>query len=303
MGNRMFFKKSKKRSFDLFSNYNYYVPGIGGMFMMLLMFLIGSVLGSMLMLGLSMFSPEFATSYGTMLSYPVMFIPPMLYASSQSRRNEAFEKGYALDSTNFGSNKWWVMIVAVIFSTTSLAFCVEPLMKFLPQTPEWFEQIMKNILNDTPFWVTIISVSIFAPFFEEWLCRGIVLRGLLTQMRPAGAIVVSALFFAVLHMNPWQALPAFLLGLLFGYVYYKTGSLKLTMLMHCANNTMSAIFAQIPQFADAETFMDVMSPWAYALVFALSVIILAASITIFRTIPLKGNPAMGCDQVDCLEIN
>ena len=219
----VFLKKAGKRSYDLFSNYCHYVPGIGGMFMMLLLFLVGSILGSILTVVLSLISPDFANIYGMMISYPVMFIPPMLYASSQSRRNEAFENGYALDSSNFGQNRWWVMVVAVMFSTTSLAFICEPLMKVLPQTPEWFEQIMNSILKNSPLWVTLISVSVFAPLFEEWLCRGIVLRGLLTKMNPAWAIVVSAAFFAVLHMNPWQALPAFILGVLFGYVYYKTG--------------------------------------------------------------------------------
>ena len=296
-----FFKKTGKRSYDLFSNYSYYVPGVGGMFMMLLMFLVGSILGSILTVVLSLISPDFANIYGMMISYPVMFIPPMLYASSQSRRNEVFEKGYALDSSNFGQNRWWVMIVAVMFSTISLAFICEPLMKVLPQTPEWFEQIMNSILKNSPLWVTLISISVFAPLFEEWLCRGIVLRGLLTKMNPAWAIIISAAFFAVLHMNPWQALPAFILGLLFGYVYYKTGSLKLTMLMHFTNNTMSAIFSKIPQFEEAETFMDVMSPWAYAAVFALSVIILAAVLLILRNIPLKGTAAGTCDEIDVVE--
>ena len=293
----VFFKKAGKRSYDLFSNYCHYVPGIGGMFMMLLLFLVGSILGSILTVVLSLISPDFANIYGMMISYPVMFIPPMLYASSQSRRNEAFENGYALDSSNFGQNRWWVMVVAVMFSTISLAFICEPLMKVLPQTPEWFEQIMNSILKNSPLWVTLISVSVFAPLFEEWLCRGIVLRGLLTKMNPAWAIIISAAFFAVLHMNPWQALPAFILGLLFGYVYYKTGSLKLTMLMHFTNNTMSAIFSKIPQFEEAETFMDVMSPWAYAAVFALSVIILAAVLLILRNIPLKGTAAGNCDEI------
>ena len=271
------------------------------MFMMLLMFLVGSILGSILTVVLSLISPDFANIYGMMISYPVMFIPPMLYASSQSRRNEVFEKGYALDSSNFGQNRWWVMIVAVMFSTISLAFICEPLMKVLPQTPEWFEQIMNSILKNSPLWVTLISVSVFAPLFEEWLCRGIVLRGLLTKMNPVWAIIISAAFFAVLHMNPWQALPAFILGLLFGYVYYKTGSLKLTMLMHFTNNTMSAIFSKIPQFEEAETFMDVMSPWAYAAVFALSVIILAAVLLILRNIPLKGTAAGNCDEIEVVE--
>ena len=107
---------------------------------------------------------------------------------------------------------------------------------------------------------------------------------MLQKLTPFNAIMVSAAFFAVLHMNPWQAIPAFLLGLLFGYVYYKTGSLKLTMLMHCVNNTFAALMTRIPSLADAETFMDVMSPWAYVCIFIASLAIVGSTLIILRGI-------------------
>jgi membrane protease YdiL (CAAX protease family) len=140
-------------------------------------------------------------------------------------------------------------------------------------------------LTEGPLWVAFLSVSVFAPLFEEWLCRGLVLRGLLRKFNPASAIMVSAAFFAILHMNPWQAIPAFLLGLLFGYVYYKTGSLKLTMLMHCVNNTLALITSRIPSLTDAETFMDIMSPWAYVCIYIASGLFVAAAIITFKGIP------------------
>ncbi len=70
--------------------------------------------------------------------------------------------------------------------------------------------------------------------------------------------MISAVFFAVIHLNPWQAIPAFLLGCLFGYVYYRTGSLKLTMLMHFANNTFALAVAHIDAFEEAESWLDVL---------------------------------------------
>ena len=136
-------------------------------------------------------------------------------------------------------------------------------------------------MEKMPLWATLLSVSVFAPLFEEWLCRGLVLRGLLRKMNPFSAIAVSAVFFAILHMNPWQAIPAFCLGLLFGYTYYKTGSLKLTMLMHCTNNTMAVIFSKIPQFKEAETFMDVLSPWAYWSVYASCIVTVICALIVF----------------------
>ena len=181
--------------------------------------------------------------------------------------------------------------------TIATAFAAEPISSLLPEMPEWFEQIMSGLTGGN-FILSFICVSIFAPLFEEWLCRGVVLRGLLTTMRPASAIAVSAAFFAVLHMNPWQALPAFLLGVVFGYVYYKTGSLKLTMLMHFVNNTMALVMSRIPSLQDAETFADVMRPWAYACVIAAGVIVLAAAFITLRAIPMSSeNAPCNCDEV------
>lgn len=298
----LFRTQKRKPSYDLFSRYSHYLPSVGGMFMLFAMFLLGAVLGNIVVLCMQAVSAEFAEKFGMLVSYPFMFIPPMLYASAKSRRNEIFNEGYALDSSNFGKYGGLVMALVVSASTAAMAFVVEPVVSLLPDMPEWLEQVMEQMLTGGPLWVTLISVSVFAPFFEEWLCRGMVMRGLLKQTSPATAILLSSLFFAVLHMNPWQAIPAFCLGVLFGYVYYKTGSLKLTMLMHCVNNTMSVIVSQIPQFKDAETFMDVMSPWAYASTGVACALILASSVIIIRSIPKKDDTLGGCDKVEALSI-
>lgn len=285
----------KKR---LFENYSYYLPGARGMFALFLMFLLGAVLGNIVALPLAAFLPaESATDWVTLISYPIMFIPPMLFARRRSRMASVFHNGLAVDSNNFGRLGGLKMALVVSGMTIATAFAAEPISSLLPEMPEWFEEVMSGLTGGN-FILSFICVSIFAPLFEEWLCRGVVLRGLLTKMRPASAIAVSAAFFAVLHMNPWQALPAFLLGVVFGYVYYKTGSLKLTMLMHFVNNTMALIMSRIPSFQDAETFADVMSPWAYVCVIAACVLFLAASFITLRAIPMRSEDATSnCDEV------
>ena len=268
------------------------------MFALFLMFLLGAVLGNIVALPLAAILPaESATDWITFITYPIMFLPPMLYARSKSKAASVFHNGLAVDSTNFGRLGGVKMAFIVSGMTIATAFAAEPISSLLPEMPEWFEQIMSGLTGGN-FILSFICVSIFAPLFEEWLCRGVVLRGLLTTMRPASAIAVSAAFFAVLHMNPWQALPAFLLGVVFGYVYYKTGSLKLTMLMHFVNNTMALVMSRIPSLQDAETFADVMSPWAYACVIAACVIFLAAAFITLRAIPMSSeNAPCNCDEV------
>ena len=298
-----FFRRHQGRgSYDLFSNYAHCLPDVGGMLLLFVMFLIGALLGNLIVLGLGLVSAEFAAMYGIVISYPVMFIPPLLYASAQSRRNEYFDLGYALDSNNFGQMGGWKLGLIVSIATIAVAFMTDSLTRIMPEAPQWFEDAM-NSLMDAPTWLTLLSVSIFAPLFEEWLCRGLVLRGLLQKKSPAVAISLSALFFAILHMNPWQAVPAFILGLLFGYVYYKTGSLKLTMLMHCVNNTFAVIFSKIPQCKDADSFLDVMSPWVYACIFIACITFTWGALVTLKAIPFyKEDARCNCDEVDALSI-
>lgn len=283
MAENRFFRGHKRRgSYDLFSSYNHFLPGIGGMLVLLAMFLIGALLGNLINSSIAaLLGRELALKYGTLISYPVMFIPAFLYASVRSRLNEHAGAGVPLDSNEGLKGKTTLYIFTCVFATIATAYIVEPVMTLLPPMPQWLKTQMDLITKNMPLWASLISVSVFAPLFEEWLCRGLVLRGLLGRMKPVWAIVISALFFAVLHANPWQAIPAFILGALFGYVYYRTGSLKLTMLMHCANNTLSVFLSKIPQFQDAETFMDVLSPWAYWSVYAACVVTVCCALAVF----------------------
>ena len=230
-------------SYDLFSTYNHFVPGISDLIWVIVLFFVGMFLGGLVTTVLTLtMSVSFATTYGMVIVYPLQFIPAMLYASAKSRRNEGFEKGYALDSNNFGGRKGWSMALIVSAMALAGAFVFEPISMLLPEMSETMKAAMEMMLNG-PVWIVLISVSVFAPFFEEWLCRGIILRGLLTKVKPVWAITISAAVFGLIHGNLWQAIPAFLIGVVLGYVYYKTGSLKLTMLMHCVNNLQLSLRA------------------------------------------------------------
>ncbi len=241
------------RSFDLFSAYSCYLPQWKGMIILALLMLAGSCIGSLVVMVLSLiFKSGTMNEYSLLISYPLQFIPAMIYAASKSHSNNLFDNnGVALDNGRFApvGGLWLAIMVAV--GTIACAVVCEPVTMLLPKMPDYIVKLMEMLTNG-PLWVSLLATAVFAPFFEEWLCRGIVLRGMLQKYSPAAAIVISAAFFAVIHLNPWQALPAFILGCLFGLVYYKTGSLKLTMLMHCANNAFSVLLSRIPGCEDHE---------------------------------------------------
>ena len=286
-----FFKRHQGRgSYDLFSTYNYFMPGISDLAWLVILFFVGAFLGILISAGLALgISQDFAMTYGLVIVYPVQFIPAMLYASAVSQRNMGFEPEYPLDNNNFGGRSGLSMALIVSVMAISAAFVTEPVSMLLPEMSEARKMAMEQMLKG-PVWIVLISVSVFAPFFEEWLCRGIILRGLLKKMKPGWAIVISALIFGLIHMNLWQAIPAFIIGTILGYVYYKTGSLKLTMLMHCVNNTLSVILSRIPGLEDVEFFAEIMSPWTYVPMIIAFAVALACGLLIIRSIPLTQSP-------------
>jgi hypothetical protein len=281
---------SKRGNFDVLGKYGWCVPSWADIFILIALLLVGALIGSGVVMLASLCMGEnssaFVAEYTTLISYPIMFIPPMLWAAGKSRRNRMQYKGLALDNGNVAPLGWTVCALLVIAATFAGGIVGDLFTSWLPPMPDWLEQAMKGLTTGS-FWIDFICVSIFAPFFEEWLCRGMVERGLLGRgVKPVWAIVFSALFFALIHLNPWQAIPAFIVGCLFGYVYYKTGSLKLTMLMHFTNNTFALVVGHIDSIKDAETWMDVLGS-GYWYCFAAAVLLLVLVVKTFAKIPVE----------------
>ena len=84
--------------------------------------------------------------------------------------------------------------------------------------------------------VALLLGAVVAPVLEELLFRGVVLGGLLRNQRPWVAIGQSALLFGLIHFNPAQSVSAAGLGLLLGWLYYRTRSLGLCIVLHAINN-------------------------------------------------------------------
>lgn len=291
----------KRGNYKFLGRFSWYVPGVGGMFALLAWLLAGAFIGSLIQLAVgAAMGPEAMAEYGTLVSYPIMFIPPMIYASVKSGAASASSRGVKLDSNHFSPLGAVLCVILSIFGTISVSFWSDGFTSLLPEMPKFLKDALEG-LTSGKIWVNFLAVSIFAPFFEEWLCRGMVLRGLLngTRIKPVWAIAISAAFFALIHMNPWQALPAFLMGCLFGYVYYRTGSLKLTMLMHFANNTMALVFGHIDSLKDVESWTDLMPVPQYAATAAACFLLTVLVVLAFRRIPIQ-KPAGNSDELPSL---
>lgn len=90
--------------------------------------------------------------------------------------------------------------------------------------------------------VSLLSMAVLPAIFEEASMRGVLLSGYAFLGR-RGAVCASALLFAMLHMNPQQFLYAFCVGLLFGVLVERTGSILASVVPHFVINASSVLSA------------------------------------------------------------
>lgn len=112
--------------------------------------------------------------------------------------------------------------------------------KFLEDLYKSFESTMKIIFKYKI--AAFITICILAPILEEFIFRGIILRGMLQKgVKPCIAIILSGFLFGLAHMNPWQFMGAGFLGIIFGIVYWRTKALWLVMFLHFLNNFIAYV--------------------------------------------------------------
>ena len=101
---------------------------------------------------------------------------------------------------------------------------------------EWLPPLHQEVGRG--FW-SVFAVVVIAPLFEEFLCRGYLLGSLRERYGELRAVLFSALFFGILHVQPVAVVNAFLMGVVLGVVYLATGTLWAPILLHAANNALA----------------------------------------------------------------
>ncbi len=145
----------------------------------------------------------------------------------------------------FAKNKVSPIVYVLVFFIMPLSAMVfEPISGFVDLIP--FPDSIREYLNNAKKAIegaanasfpSFLSVVIAAPIFEEIICRGIILEGLLkNEMNPKWAILWSAIIFTCFHLNPYQLIYPLVMGCLLGWIYYKTRSIWVCIFMHFVNN-------------------------------------------------------------------
>lgn len=92
-------------------------------------------------------------------------------------------------------------------------------------------------------WIVVLALVVVmgAPFVEELTYRGLLQGSLARQIRPRLALLIVAVFFAVIHMSPVEIPGLFAFALVLGFMRERTGRLGMCMVTHAAFNATGLV--------------------------------------------------------------
>ena len=144
------------------------------------------------------------------------------------------------------------------FGAVGLYVLVSLVLALLPES--WMEEYGKAMrLSTETGLIPALAVVAGAPVAEELVFRGVIQSRLERAMPVWIAIVLQAVLFGFIHGTPVQIGYAFLMGLLFGYIRYRTGSILPTIAAHAAFNAMNDPLGLLGGFAEKWQFLAVMA--------------------------------------------
>ena len=225
--------------------------------------LVGSVVALVIM---KMRGAESLTPDLTLLYYLIQMLPPIGYVA-WLRRKAGRPCGVHLGvrKVNLPMLLWGVVVLM------ASSVVLEPLLMLFPK--EEYQNVTDMV--GLGGWA-ILSVVVCAPILEEILFRGLIFESCRERFGSGVAVLVSALLFGLVHGVPVQIINAFVVGLIFGYIYLRTGSLLSVILLHVVNNGIAYI--SLAFFGDAAdtTLRDLIGPdWLYWTVYGLSTVVFA----------------------------
>jgi membrane protease YdiL (CAAX protease family) len=131
-----------------------------------------------------------------------------------------------------------------------------------------YQKEIEAMIRHWPWMYGLLAIGLGPGIVEELWCRGFLGRGLLARYGLWGGILLTSLFFGVMHVDPPHIVATACMGAAMHYVYVMTRSLLAPMLIHTLNNATSyvltALAADHPAlkgFLDSIKRQTLVGPW------------------------------------------
>lgn len=178
---------------------------------------------------------------------------------------------WAVVSRQWMQTRPWVVLIWCVLAALGSIIPSAWLQEQMPELPNIVEEEFDMILRNRYGYFVI---GLMAPLAEELVFRGAILRSLLKwNSRPWVAILISAILFSVAHMNPAQMPHTLLIGLLLGWMYYRTDSIVPGVVFHWVNNTVAYVLYNLYPNPDMTTSDIFGSEQLMAVAFSLCILV------------------------------
>jgi membrane protease YdiL (CAAX protease family) len=207
-------------------------------------FILGIIFG-LLSLSTESLIDGISTIIISLLSFGVVIL--IGFIKSKQKFNEVFK----FNNVSLG---YWIATIIFMFGFVILLSEIDNIFNYFLPVPKFLQDIFEAMMVKQTFIIAIIQVGIVPAITEEMFFRGIVLNGFKRNYSDKKAILISALLFGIIHLNPWQFVTAFIIGIIMAWIYIKTKSIILCIYIHLFNNIIGVIALKYKEILSIKGF-------------------------------------------------
>ena len=158
----------------------------------------------------------------------------------KNKKNGTYESGIKKSTA-------WITIATILVGEPVI-FCMAVILetvavKLMPGVAEMMNEMLSlaagaednTILGKI---IGYLSIGVLAPIAEEVTFRGIIVENSKRAYKIVGCVIITAVLFGIMHMNPIQALYVLPMGAISGFIAYKYKTVIPSICIHIINNSI-----------------------------------------------------------------
>jgi len=136
--------------------------------------------------------------------------------------------------------------ISISIGLTLISDEIDRIIQIFIPAPEYIINLNDILKPETIIggFLLFIAVAVLAPLGEEIIFRGFLQQILEKHWKDTTrAVLFTALIFSIIHMNPYWFIQIYILGVVLGFLAWKTQSIIAPLILHGLNNTVALLLS------------------------------------------------------------
>lgn len=241
--------------------FNFVIVGLLGTFgIIILNLVIGSIIGGIVRYTF----PDLPYGWiNTIIQILFLFLPTYLFVKYIPLSfAEILMTGYKRNAAIYAVSILGMLPVIILYSDLSYLqeiYLAPYLQPYYNEVKEYINNAYKNIMiieSNTGIYQAIFVIAVIPAICEEFLFRGFLFRTLIQKLKPITVIIITSVFFALIHFNPIGLIPLLIISFYLGITAYYTKSILIPIILHFINNLISTIVTYTPSIEEIDKNPD-----------------------------------------------